>query len=188
MELKYKYYIDIVVAKTGFELDIRSLRDIKNIIKKVHHLNRNGQKLVLSFPNYQDGENKTLGNIIRLFSEHENELIFTIGDIKNTWNLLNLKVSTIKEFKLSSKTIFYEFSKFQVPRIKNKTPSLKVGYREERKVKADNYPFIVIDSSSTQQKYSLIIQRKISELYQGNVNNYGLSSSADKVSVPINIE
>lgn len=188
MELIFKYYIDIIIAKAGFELDSKALRDTKNIIKKIHHLNKNGKTLVLSFPNYQAGEAKTLGNVIRLFAKTEKELLETIIDIKDTWNLLHLKVSSVKEFKINDKTIFYEFSKFQVPRKQNKTPSLKVGYREECKVKADNYPYVIIDSSSTQQKYSLIIQRKESKLYQGKINSYGLSSSADKISVPTNID
>ena len=40
MELRYKYYIDIVISKEGFELDSKSLRDIKNIIKKIQQINR----------------------------------------------------------------------------------------------------------------------------------------------------
>ena len=84
--------------------------------------------------------------------------------------------------------MFYEFLKFQVPGKNNKNPSLKIGYREERKVKADNYPYVVIDSKSTNQKYSLIIQRKESELYQDGANNYGLSSANTKISIPTNID
>ena len=186
MELKFKYYIDIVITKEGFELDSKALKDTKNIIKKVHHLNKNGNMLALTFPKYKDGENKTLGNIVRLFAKSENELLTTIEDIKKTWHLLHLKVSSVKEFKITNKTVFYEFVKFQVPRKNNK--SLKVGYREERKVQADNYPYIVIDSSSSQQKYSLIIQRRESELLQGKVNSYGLSSATEKVSIPTNLD
>lgn len=188
MELIFKYYIDIVIAKEGFELDKKSLRDMTNIIKKVHHLNKNEKTLALSFPNYQEGEDKTLGNVVRLFAKTEKELLESIIDIKDTWHLLHLKISSVKEFKLTNKTVFYEFVKFQVPRVKNKTPSLKFGYREERKTQAENYPYVLIDSSSTNQKYSLIIQRKKSELFQGKVNSYGLSSSAEKVSIPVNID
>lgn len=188
MELRYKYYIDIVISKEGFELDSKSLRDIKNIIKKIHHLNKNNNNLALSFPKYREGENKTLGNIVRIFAQSEKELIDTIDDIEKTWHLLHLKVSKVKEFNINNKTVFYEFLKFQVPGKNNKNPSLKIGYREERKVKADNYPYVVIDSKSTNQKYSLIIQRKESELYQDGANNYGLSSANTKISIPTNID
>lgn len=187
MDLIFKYYIDIVITKEGFELDQKYLRDMKNIIKKVHHLNKNGKSLVLSFPNYKEGEIKTLGNVVRLFAKSEIELLETIEDMKTTWHLLNLKVSSIKEFKINDKTTFYEFTKFQVPRKNNKTPSLKVGYREERKVKAENYPYVLMDSSSNQQKYSLIIQRKSTELLQGKVNSYGLSNGNERISVPANL-
>lgn len=189
MELSFKYYIDIVVSKEGFELDSKALKDVKNIIKKIHHLNKNDKNLALSFPNYKEGENKTLGNIVRIFSQNESDLIYTIGDVKNTWHLLHLKISTIKEFKITNKTFFYEFIKFHVPRNNNKKPSLKIGYREERKVKADNYPYVVIDSSSTQQKYSLIIEKKKIErenveLCQTIGNSYGLSNALNKIAIP----
>lgn len=184
MEFVYKYYIDIVISKEGLELNSNSLRDMKNIFKKVHHLNRNEKNIALSFPNYREGEEKTLGNIVRLFSKSEKDLQYSLEDIKETWNLSNLKISSIKEFKINDKTIFYEFVKFQVPRNNAKNPSLKIGYREERRAKADNYPYVLMDSSSTRQKYSLIIQRRETELSQGKVNSYGLSSAADKISVP----
>lgn len=184
MEFLYKYYIDIVISKDGFELDSKALRDMQNVIKKVHHLNKNDKNIVLSFPNYKEGEEKSLGNIVRLFSKSEEDLSYALEDIKQTWNLSNLRLSAIKEFKINEKTVFYEFVKFQVPRSNAKNPSLKIGYREERKAKADNYPYVLMGSSSTQQKYSLIIQRKECELFQGKVNSYGLSSAADKVSVP----
>lgn len=186
MELFYKYYIDIIISKEGYELDTKALKDMKNTIKKVHHLNKNGKTLVISFPKYKEGENKTLGNIVRLFSHNDKDLLDSIDDIKETWHMKHLKISPVKEFKITPNTEFYEFIKFQVPRKNNKTPSLKVGYREERKVKADNYPYIQIDSSSSQQKFSLIIERKKSEMLQGKVNSYGLSTANERTSVPTN--
>ncbi len=186
MELKFKNYIDLIVSKEGLEFENKTLRDMKNIIKKIHHLNKNGKSMVISFPKYRDGELKTLGNVVRVFAETEEELFEAIKEFEVQWNLTNIKISKIKEFKVSEKTIFYEFLKFHVPRKNNK--SLKIGYREECKVKAENYPYVVIESSSTQQRYSLIIQRKICEFKQEEPNSYGLSSKESRVSIPTDVD
>lgn len=188
MELIFKYYLDIVLAKEGLELGTKALFDMKSIIKKVHYFNRNNRVLAISFPNYKEGDDKSLGNVVRLFSDKEEDLSFISVDIKKTWNLADLKISEVKEFKVTSKTTYYEYAKFNVPGKNNKTPSLKLGYREERLAKADNYPFILIDSTSTGQSFSLIIQKKKSELIQGKINNYGLSNGQDRISLPENID
>jgi CRISPR-associated endoribonuclease Cas6/Csy4 subtype I-F len=188
MELIFKHYLDIVLAKQGLELGTKALFDMKSIIKKVHYWNRNNRALALSFPNYREGEEKSLGNIVRIFSDKEEDLNIITSDIKKTWNLTDLKLSDVKEFKITSKTTYYEYAKFNVPGKNNKNPSLKVGYREERLAKADNYPFILIESHSTNQSFSLIIQKKEAPLIQGKINNYGLSNGQNRISLPENID
>ena len=188
MELVFKYYIDVVLSKEGFERGQKALFDMKSIVKKVHFFNRNEKNLILSFPNYKEGEDKTLGNVVRIFSDKKEDLSFLDKDIKSNWNLTDLKISDIKEFKINKQTVFYEYAKFNIPAKNHKRPSLKTGYREERMVTANNYPFVLIDSSSSSQSFSLIIQKRKSELLQGKVNSYGLSNGLDKLSVPESLD
>lgn len=179
-----KYYIDILLSKSGFEKDSGSLKRLGALIKKVHYLNINGKELILSFPKYQRGDEKTLGNIVRVFSHSKENLEHILKIFKEDPIIKYMNISNVREFIISNNTIFYEYKKFNIPRVNNRIPSLKANYREIKLTEAEDYPFVIIGSKSTEQKFSLIIEKRVSELNQGKPNSYGLSSANNRLSVP----
>ena len=179
-----KYYLDIEAVPDP-ELSINFI--ISKAFFKVHcAIAKKQGKIAAAFPGIK---RTTVGNIIRLFAETREEL--EALDLKAGLECLNGAVY-VKKIKTVPAGIesFSIYSRIHAPASIQATARRYVkrhngiSYEEvlkryKKSFVLCNTPYLLMESSSSRQKFSLFVDKKKATFeQQGEFNSYGLSNSA----------
>jgi len=183
------YYADLTLrSAAGVTVPV-----IASAVMQILHsvFTENPNRYALAFPTMKTGDTPTPGHILRLFSESRDEIEAACDRIEQNTRL-NAFVITgrIRRAPEQYEGEWIEYQRYRVPARRGKSEAhqeKRLRLRAKRLEEARNLPYFLLNSASTQQSFSIMIQQHIyaarSETI-GATDSYGLSRKEAPLLLP----